>query len=141
MSGKKIALGKAHGNMGTGIIAEPTTLEEKVSNLEARLIELTKAFNSINSIRLKDKRQKEEYDELPLTHANKDGIPIGISLLGTSQRNGIHVLTVAADGYYIGVSRYDSLSAAAEAASGVRRSGWTFWKLPDGRTVKEAYGK
>ena len=43
------------------------------------------------------------------------------------------------DGYYIDNVKYYSLSAAAEAVSGVRRSGWTFWKLVDGTTVKEAF--
>ena len=53
----------------------------------------------------------------------------------------MYVLSIKHDRYYIGTTGYDSLSSAAEAASGVRRSGWTFWKMPDGRTVKEAYGK
>jgi len=139
--GKKIALGTAVESVGTGVVSEPLTLEEKVAALTKQVEELTKAFHTVNSVRLKDKRQQEVYDSIPLQHANKDGVPIGLSLVGISMRGGIHVLTVNADGYYIGATRYDSLSAAAEAASGVRRSGWTYWKLPDGRTAKEAFGK
>jgi hypothetical protein len=139
--GKKIALGATTGTVNSAIIAQPLTLEEKVCILTRQVEELTKTFNSINNIRIKDKRQQEIYNEFQLHHANKDGIPIGLSLVGVSMRGGVHVLTVAADGYYIGTARYESLSSSAEASSGVRRSGWTYWKLPDGRTAKEAFGK
>ena len=137
--GQKIKLGKTH-NIGAGIIAKPMTIEEKMTLLDDRLTNLTKAFNAINSAIVKDSRQQEEQDNKG-AHVNKDGIPIGVSLLGQSTRGGTHVLSIKHDGYYIGVTGYDSLSAAAEVASGVRRSGWTFWRMPDGRTVKEAYGK
>lgn len=136
--GQKIKLGKTH-NMGAGIIAKPITIEERMTLLDDRLTNLTKAFNAINSAIVKDSRQQEQSNTG--THVNKDGIPIGLSLLGQSTRGGTHVLSIKHDGYYIGVTGYDSLSAAAEAASGVRRSGWTFWRMPDGRTIKEAYGK
>lgn len=126
--------------MGAGIIAEPITVEERMNLLDERLTSLTKAFNAVNSAIVKDSRQQAEYDKTG-NYANKDGIPIGISLLGQSTRGGTHVLSVKHNGYYIGTMEYDSLSAAAEASSGVRRSGWTFWRMPDGRTVKEAYGK
>lgn len=141
---KKIALGSAPA-VSTIVVEKPLTLEEKVEALQKHVEELTKVFNSINSIRVKDKRQQKAYDLNSLlfqqNEANKDGIPIGISLMGHSSKNGVHVLTVNADAYYIGVTKYDSLSAAAEAASGIRRSGWTYWKVLDGRTVKEAFGK
>lgn len=137
--GAKIKLGKTH-NIGAGIIAKPMTVEERMDLLDERLTSLTKAFNAVNSAIVKDSRQQEEYDKTG-NHANKDGVPIGISLLGRSTRGGTHVLSVKHNGYYIGTTEYDSLSAAAEASSGVRRSGWTFWRMPDGRTVKEAYGK
>lgn len=74
-----------------------------------------------------------------LTDRNKDGIPVGIPLYGESARGGFEVLTVQADGYILSGTEYESLSAAAEATSGVRRSGWTFWRTPDGATVKEAF--
>lgn len=139
--GKRIALGTGADQPATAVATQPLTLEEKVELLTQQVEQLTKAFHAVNSVRLKDKRQQEINDSFPLQHANKDGIPIGLSLVGVSMRGGIHVLTVNSDGYYIGLNRYDSLSAAAEAASGVRRSGWTYWKLNDGRTAKEAFGK
>jgi hypothetical protein len=71
---------------------------------------------------------------------NKDGIPIGTLCIGATEKSHfLFYLTVEADGYAIGSQKFASLSAAAEAASQVRRSGWTFWKLLDGRTLKEAY--
>jgi hypothetical protein len=138
--GEKIALGAA-AKSTVAVMDETITLEERVKALQRQVEDLVKAFHTINSIRIKDKRQQEVYDNPYLANANKDGIPIGLSLLGTSVKGGIHVLTINADGYYIGITRFDSLSAAAEAVSGVRRSGWTYWKLPDGRTIKEAFGK
>lgn len=125
--GQKIELGKAR-SIGTGIISEPKTLDEQINMLEERITSLTKAFNSVIA---EDNRQQ---------NINKDGIPIDISLIGQSMRGGIHVLSVKPNKYHIGTSEYESLSAAAEAASGVRRSGWTFWKMPNGKTVKEVYG-
>lgn len=137
--GNKLALGAA-APAQVAVIAEPASLEEQVMALRQQIEELTKAFHVINSVRVKDKRQQAVYGEF-VTEINKDGLPVGVSLLGQSARGGIHILTVTNDGYYIGVTRYGSLSAAAEASSGVRRSGWTFWKLPDGRPVKDAFGK
>lgn len=139
--GEKIALGMAMSNSGIAIAGEPVTIEERVATLQKQVEDLVKAFHAISSLRIKDKRQQEVYDNPCLVNANKDGIPTGISLLGTSIRGGIHVLTVNPDGYYIGIKKFDSLSAAAEAVSGVRRSGWTYWKMADGRTIKEVFGK
>lgn len=146
--GKKIALGTALEQVGTAIVEKPATLEERVAALQRHLEELTVAFHAVNSIRIKDKRQSEAQtihstpSMLPDNkNTNYDGIPIGMSLLGISTRGGIHVLTVKTDGYYIGIRKFETLSAAAEFSSGVRRSGWTFWKLPDGRTLKEAFGR
>lgn len=137
--GQKIELGKAH-SINVGMISEPSTIEEKVVLLEDRITELTKSFNAINSNMVKDSRQCTKHSNIG-SRINKDGLPIGMSLLGNSTQGGTHVLSIKHDKYYIGIIGYDSLSAAAEAVSGVRRSGWTFWKTPDGRTVKEAYGR
>lgn len=137
--GQKIELGKAH-SLGTVIVTAPTTLNERIDILEERITSLTKAFNNVSSVIVKDARQQTTYDNLD-NNINKDGLQIGTSLLGQSTRGGTYVLTVKHDKYYLGITGYDSLSAAAEVASGVRRSGWTFWRLPDGRTVKEVYGK
>ena len=71
---------------------------------------------------------------------NKDGIPIGTVCMGATEKSHfLFYLTVEAEGYALGSHLFASLSAAAEAASQVRRSGWTFWKLLDGRTLKEVY--
>ena len=71
---------------------------------------------------------------------NKDGIPVGTLCIGATEKSHfLFYLTVEAEGYAVGSQKFASLSAAAEAASLVRRSGWTFWKLLDGRTLKEAY--
>jgi hypothetical protein len=136
--GDKIALGTAIASNGVVIMDKPATLEERVTVLQRQVEELISAFHAVNSIRIKDKRQQERHDD---PNANKDGIPIGISLLGTSVKGGTHVLTVNSDGYYIGITKFDSLSAAAEAVSGVRRSGWAYWKMADGRSIKEAFEK
>lgn len=144
---KEIALGKACKSKA-GVMTQPQTTEERLAVMEKWLAELTTAFNTVNSTRLKDKRTYErsntqiatgKLNEVVTGSLNKDGIEIGSSFIGTSSKFGIFILTVNADGYYIGETRFDSLSAAAEAVSGVRRSGWTFWKLTDGRTLKEAF--
>ena len=136
--GKKIALGSAFTD-STAIISDSISLEERVIVLQQQVEDLIKAFHMINGINTKNLRRREIQDIT--SNLNKDGIPVGISLMGASIKGGIRVLTVNSDGYYIGITKYDSLSAAAEAVSGVRRSGWTYWKIPDGRTIKEAYGK
>jgi hypothetical protein len=129
---KKIPLGKKPNSKV--ITAEPTSIEERMSTLEMQVRQLTEAINSMTNAITKKKYRNA------IRNINEDGIPIGISLVGESKRNGIQMMTVNSDGYYIGIVKYDSLSAAAQAASGVRRSGWTYWKLTDGRTVKEAFG-
>jgi len=90
-------------------------------------------------------RLKKTTKDVPLpiptfVNLNKDGIPIGTICLGASEKSPfLFYLTVETDGYIVGSKKFASLSAAAEAVSLVRRSGWTFWKLVDGRTLKEAY--
>lgn len=134
--GNKIALGSALSS--TIEVEEPKTLEEKVDVLTRNVEDLTRLIHTMS---LSKTRRKDFSKDIVFDNANKDGIPTGISLIGSSVKNGIQILTVNIDGYYIGVDKYDSLSAAAEASSGIRRSGWVYWKLPDGRTVKEAFGK
>ena len=71
---------------------------------------------------------------------NKDNLPIGLVCYGVTEKSQFpFCLTVEKDSYLIGGMKMESLSAAAEAVSGVRRSGWTFWRLPDGRNLKEAF--
>lgn len=77
---------------------------------------------------------------LSATNLNKDGIPSGTVCIGATEKSPfLYYLTVDGDNYVVGNQPFASLSAAAEAVSLVRRSGWTFWKLLDGRTLKEAF--
>lgn len=82
--GRKIALGTGLSSAGMALVTTPTTVEEKLYILQKQVEDLTKAFHAVNSIRIKDKRQQEMYKEAPLVNANKDGIPIGLSLMGSS---------------------------------------------------------
>ena len=63
-------------------------------------------------------------------------LPEGTVLHGTTKGLSFF-LQVRDSGFWVNNMKYDSLSAAAEGISGVRRSGWTFWKFPDGKNVKE----
>jgi len=51
------------------------------------------------------------------------------------------ICTVGQDGrYYVNDFPYDSLSsAAAGVGAPQRKSGWRFWKMLDGRPVKEVF--
>jgi hypothetical protein len=82
-------------------------------------------------------------EEIQAPHGlNKDGIPIELVCIGETEKQQFPLcMTVKADNYQVGLNNYLSVSAAAEAVSGVRRSGWAFWKLPDGRTLKEVFKK
>lgn len=75
---------------------------------------------------------------IPNGELNKDNIPINTLLIGVSMGRP-YILTVNKYDYCVGTKTYDTLSAAAEAVSGNRRSGWVFWKTSDGRTAKEAF--
>ena len=91
-------------------------------------------------MRMKKKAVGEDLPVPAVDNPNKDGIPIGTVCIGSTEKSHfLFYLTVGAEGYTVGSQTFASLSAAAEAASQVRRSGWTFWKLLDGRTLKEAY--
>jgi len=138
---KKIALGQTFsGKSGTGKLAEPINTEEKIQILEQRLEFMTKAFYAAKQALANKKGNQNAYEE-PGMPMNKHGIPLNSSFFGTS-RGVPYVLYVSNNGrYFVSNEEYPSLSAAAEAVSGVRRSGWTFWKLPGGRTVKEVYRK
>jgi len=126
--GKKVPLGNS--NSSYAFMTTPSTIEEEVELLKSE----------VN--RLKGLVDGSQNNGIPsISRNNKDGIPIGISLVGGSMHVGMRILTVNGDGYYIGETKYESLSSAAGAASGVRLDEWTFWKLPDGRTIEEAFGR
>lgn len=80
---------------------------------------------------------------------NKDGIPIGTEVdaeiddklvVLETERTGYRVKAVGDNKIVEGV-KFSSLSAAAEALSGIKRkSGWVFWRdSKTGRTLKEQY--
>ena len=118
---------------------------EAPANLSSsdRILLLEEQMKHMQRILMKMKKNTVVEDLLPIPAAenlNKDGIPVGITCIGASEKSHfLFYLTVDPEGYRIGSVHFASLSAAAEAASQVRRSGWTFWKLLDGRTLKEAY--
>jgi hypothetical protein len=123
----------------------PRTVEEKIRTLEERVYFLTNALDSVfeRVKELSSTLYKEKDDNLKKVieakkKENKVEIPEGTILIGTTKGLSYFMHT-RESGFYVGVTKYDSLSAAAEGVSGTRRSGWTFWKLPDGRTVKEAF--
>jgi len=105
----------------------PNALEQRIAVLEQRIAEMEARFRRAN-------REPER------TKSKTPQVPYNVLLVGITR--GIqYTLVRTPQGFRVGNSVYKSLSAAAEAVSGVRRSGWTFWRLPDGRTAKEAFGK
>jgi hypothetical protein len=123
----------------------PANIEEQVAYLEKRVYHLTNAMDSLFTVvkGLSDNVNMEKDNRLNdvieiKKKENKVEIPEGTVLTGKTK--GLSYFLHTKDGgFYVGITRYDSLSAAAEGISGVRRSGWTFWRLPDGKTVKEAF--
>ena len=124
---------------------QPQSTDEKVVMLEGRVFDLGNALDSMFSMvkELRDDLNKERNSKLAdIIEAkkkdNKIEIPEGTVLTGKTKGLS-YFLHAKEGGFYVGITRYDSLSAAAEGVSGVRRSGWTFWTLPDGKTVKEVF--
>lgn len=125
--------------------AAPMGAEEKISRLELRVYHLTNALDSLFLMvkELRDDHNKEKDSKLNAVievnkKENKVEIPEGTVLTGKTKGLS-YFMHVKDGGFYVGITRYDSLSSAAEGISGVRRSGWTFWRLPDGKTVKETF--
>lgn len=108
-----------------GMMTKPIVLEEQVEILTKRIDELTKSFNAMHSSVIKS-------SHTPAV------IPPGTLLFGKSGKKEA-ILVVTENGFFIGETRYNSLSAAAGIVSGIRRSGWTFWKTASGKTAKEAF--
>ena len=112
---------------------------DTVKLLRAKLALMTEAFiasrNEVKELKAEVARYREE-----AVHYGKSAIPIGTVLTGSSRGKNFLAVVEAVDRIKVGNTLYPSLSAAAEGVSGVRRSGWAFWKLPDdGKTVKEAF--
>jgi len=135
MERKEVALGRAAAvDAGVGMTASPKTTEERLSIIEAKVDMLADMVNLLQE--KGDIREDAPVDP----NANEDGIPYYTNLIGVTKGQP-YVLTVREDAYYLGNKPYRTLSAAAKAVCGHRKSGWVFWKLVDGRTVKEAFGK
>ena len=129
-----VPLVKAAPKSGTALAVKPKTVDDRLTVLEKMVSKLMRA-----NVGLRGNKRRTDSNAYAKSVRNKDNIPIGISLIGLTQF-GPRILTVMEDGYYIGANQYGSLSAAAEAASGiVRKSGWVFWKLPNGQTIKEVF--
>jgi hypothetical protein len=143
---EKIPLGKAYTTRPASVkFLGKVTDEERIFTLERQVEEMMKIIMALR-FRLKNKRTRvvEKEAELPVINAphglNKDGLPNELVCLAITEKQHFPVcMTIKPDGYQMGLTNYTSLSSAAEAISGVRRSGWTFWKLPDGRTLKEVF--
>ena len=99
---------------------------------------------------LKDIAEKIELELNKSKTVNKDGIPIGIDVFADVESIGKVVLGVERRCYKVrhiggqdiyGGKEFNSLSAAAEFFSGIKRkSGWIYWRtLTTGRTLKDAY--
>jgi hypothetical protein len=124
---------------------QPGNIDEEVAVLKNRVNHLTSALDSMFSMvkELQDDVHQERDHTLTAVieekkKENKVEIPEGTVFTGHTKGLS-YFLQAKEGGFYVGITRYDSLSAAAEGVSGVRRSGWTFWKLPDGKTVKEVF--
>jgi len=119
----------------------PQTIEERVQALEDQYAHMMSMNDNLFSM-LKEVRAyvQAEHDKRATQAIQKTklALPEGIVLSGTT-RGLSFFLQVKDGGFWVGNTQYPTLSAAAEAVSGVRRSGLTFWKLPDGKTVKEVF--
>jgi hypothetical protein len=139
MDKKKISLGSAFQKSGVASIKKSLSTEDRLKILERQLHALTILFNTV----IKNKKEEHNaYTEAVIDSMpkNNDGVPLYTVAYGhTQMAEAPFILTVNEDGYYVGNTLYHSLSAAAEAVSGVRRSGWTFWRLHDGRSLKEMF--
>lgn len=138
MDKSKAALGNTMADsVGMCLAVDPNTLSpnDRILLLEEQMRHMQKVI-----MRLKKESANATLPVPAVENANKDGIPVGTICIGATEKSPfLYYLTVEADHYTVGLQQFPSLSAAAEAVSKVRRSGWTFWKLVDGRTLKEAY--
>jgi hypothetical protein len=139
MDKSKFALGAGDMGNDTCLALDPGKLaaDERILILEQQMMHMQRV---LAKLRKENHGTKTPKLALPPGNMNKDGLPIGTVCFGATEKSPfLQYLTIEADGYVVGSVLYPSLSAAAEAMSGVRRSGWTYWKLVDGRTLKEAF--
>lgn len=126
-------------------LREPVSTDDKLHAMQQQILYLTSAFDSLARMvkEIRDDYGKDKDEKLnglieEKKKAGKAEIPEGTVLIGTT-RGLSYFLQVKDGGFFVGTTKYESLSAAAQGVSGVRRSGWTFWKLSDGRSVKDVY--
>lgn len=116
-------------------------INEEIQELKTRIISLE---NTIEELKTKVVQVNKEK---PLI--NKDGIPVGLDIFSDVEGIGTVTLEVLhrkykvkkiGDNEIIEGKKFNSLSAAAEAFSKIKRkSGWIFWRVESGKTLKEVY--
>ena len=141
MKKQAVALGQAYSSTekSSALVVSRERLPEK-DKIKALEEQVAYMQTVIDQLKAKSKKSHSAYVPAEGEQLNKDGIPIGLMCHGTTSKSPfLQFLEVLADGYIVGATKYESLSAAAEAVSGVRRSGWVFWRLNTGTTLKEAF--
>lgn len=139
MDKSKAALGSTAG-IDTCTVVDSMDLapEERIYVLEEQMKHMLRVITRLRKEQGGSSAKK--HPALPEGNLNKDGIPIGTVCYAATEKSPLlYYLTVEADGYVVGANTFQSLSAAAEAVSHVRRSGWAFWHSLDGRTLKEVF--
>ena len=126
----------------------PVTIEERITYLEQMVKQHTLSLDSLFQIVkvLRDENVSQDMqkhiDKRIADNKSDSTIPVGTVLKGMTNGTPFWCV-VKKDGFWVGVTRYPSLSAAAQGVSGVRRSGWAFWRFDngeyEGKTVKEVY--
>lgn len=145
---KAVALGDDFVGDCVEVMDAPLTVEARLDYLEQMCKHCTISLDSLYAI-IKNlqnspgnKQAVEEIDQRIDDNKSDNKIPSGTQLVGFTKGLPYFCL-VGNDGFWVGITKYDSLSAAAQGVSGVRRSGWTFWKFSagqyEGKTVKEVY--
>ncbi len=123
-------------------ITTAKTSEEQLKELQLKMDSISKMFFMLRKTNYKKNKKKSitaSATEDPLI--NTDGIPVNTCYIGYTKKSSCPYILVVNDKgkYVIGSDEFASLSSAAEFVSGVKRSGWTFWKTLQGDTLKELY--
>jgi len=144
-----LALGADFGGNPVEVLEQPPRLtsEERIAFLEEQMQYWAASQDSLYSLIKDMRREIQELRHIDQDSRIEDGqdklnVPIGTVLRGTTK--GVPFWCyVKDDGFYVGITRYPSLSAAAEGVSGVRRSGLVFWRIDggkfDGKSVKDIF--
>jgi hypothetical protein len=147
MNKETLALGKAYVKPAVAKATSRISSDERLALVEKQIEDLMKIVMILRSkskrVMLPDEVEIAVPEQIQAPHGlNKDGIPNELVCIGETEKQQFPLcMTVKPEYYQVGLTQYPSVSAAAEAVSGVRRSGWAFWKLPDGRTLKEVFKK